>query len=144
MRGKHNRVEDLADDIAKALELANDDTMTISLWDNWEMEQAVSYEAFGVYPEKYPLRWFAIRLIELLTEPQRTFNLHGKAKQILDWFERSSDGLETYARDVPELNIDDKLEFAIAALQTAAHADEVAEDYAIIGSELSTDRVSAF
>ena len=144
VRGKHNRVEDLADDIAKALELANDDTMTISLWDNWEMEQAVSYEAFGVYPEKYPLRWFAIRLIELLTEPQRTFNLHGKAKQILDWFERSSDGLETYVRDVPELNIDDKLEFAIAALQTAAHADEVAEDYAIIGSELSTDRVSAF
>ena len=144
VRGKHNRVEDLADDIAKALELANDDTMTISLWDNWEMEQAVSYEAFGVYPEKYPLRWFAIRLIELLTEPQRTFNLHGKAKQILDWFEISSDGLETYVRDVPELNIDDKLEFAIAALQTAAHADEVAEDYAIIGSELSTDRVSAF
>ena len=144
VRGKHNRVEDLADDIAKALELANDDTMTISLWDNWEMEHAVSYEDFGVYPEKYPLRWFAIRLIELLTEPQRTFNLHGKAKQILDWFERSSDGLETYVRDVPELNIDDKLEFAIAALQTAAHADEVAEDYAIIGSELSTDRVSAF
>ena len=143
VRGKHNRVEDLADDIAKALELADDDTMTSLLWDNWEMESAISYEAFGLYPEKYPLRWFAIRLIELLTESQRTFNLHGKARQILDWFERTSDGLEAFLLDVP-VNIDDQLEFAMAALQTAVHADEVAEDNSIIGSELSTDRVSAF
>lgn len=76
VRGKHDHVESLADDIAGALTKANDDTIAITLWDNWEMEQAVSDEGFVLYPERYPLTWFAIRFIELSTEPRQGLDLH--------------------------------------------------------------------
>ena len=144
VRGKHSRVENLADDIARALTIANDDSKGFTLWDDWEMEQAVSDEAFVLYPERYPLTWFAVRLIELSTEPQQGLNLHGKANQIKDWFEKNSEGLEASIQDAPEQSVNERREFAIAALKAAEHMDEVAEDYAIIGRDLSLGRVSAY
>ena len=143
VRGKHSRAESLADDIAKALIIANDDSKGFALWDRWDMEQVKSYEGYRAYPEKYPLTWFAVRLIELSTELQQGLNLHGKANQIKDWFERESEGLETYALAAPEKSEQERRELATAALKSATYADEVAEDYAIIGRDLSFGRVSA-
>ena len=144
VRGKHNRVESLADDIAMAMTIANDDSKGFTLWDEWDMEQGKSYEAYLSYPARFPLSWFAIRLIELSSEPQRALNLQGKAKEIHDWFERNSEGLETAVQDAPEQSVEERRELATAALTTALHTDEVARDHAIIARNLSPARLLAF
>lgn len=55
-----------------------------------------------------------------------------------------SEGLETFVQDAPEQSVSERRELANAALNTATHTDEVAEDYAIIGRGLSLERVAAF
>ena len=76
VRGKHVRLENLANDLAQAL--AREEVREKSLWSDWEMEGALNFETRGVYPERYPLTWFAIRLMELAAEPLTAIDLHGQ------------------------------------------------------------------
>ena len=142
VRVKHEHAEHLADDIARAL--AHDSMRDHILWRNWEMEPAESFQTISLRLEKYPLTWFAIRLLELSSEPLQPLNLQGQAQRILNWFETNSEGLEAYVRETPNLTNEAMRQNAIAALRAAVSADEETEDYAIIDSELSADRVSTF
>ena len=144
VRGKHSRVEILADDIARAMTIANYDSKGFTLWDEWDMEQAKSFEGYWSYPERYPLTWFAVRLIELSAGSQQGLNLHGKAKQIKDWFERNAEGLESAVQDSPGQSVEERRELATAALKTAVDTDDTAQDYDIISRDLSQGRLSAF
>ena len=142
VREKHDRAEILADDIAQALK--GDSMSGHALWRYWETEDVESFQSVPLRLEKYPLTWFAIRLVELSTEPLELLNLHGQAQRSLNWFETNSGGLETYIRRTPHINIAEMRQNAIDALHDAVNADEVSEDLAIIGSDLSQERTSDF
>ena len=142
IRDKHVRVEELGDDIAQAF--ARDDVRDLFQWSDWEMEGAENLEFRHVFPQKYPLTWFAIRLIELATEPLPTLDLHGNAQRILEWFKNNSSGLQANVSGLPEPTFEERCKFAMEALRTAVQKDEVAEDYEIIRYNLSEERVAAF
>ena len=95
-------------------------------------------------PEKYPLTWFTIRLMELTTEPMQQLNLRGGAQQSLNWFRTNSEASETYVLRPPDLTIELMRQNAIGALHDAMHTDQLSEDFAIIGSDLSAERMLAF
>ena len=141
-RGKHNRAQEAADDIAQAL--AHDNIRGNTLWRNWEMEGVGNFQTVSLRPEKYPLMWFAIRVIELSTEPLQSLNLRGQAQRILGWFETNSSEIEAHVAGNPDLTFEARREFATTTLRAAVYADEIAEDYAIIESELSACKVSKF
>ena len=142
MRGKHVRLENLANDLAQAL--AREEVREKSLWSDWEMESALNFETRGVYPERYPLTWFAIRLMELAAEPLTAIDLHGHAQRVLEWFNANSERLATYVRGISAQRIEEGQRLATDALLGAVRRDEIAEDLEIIRRELSADRVSAF
>ena len=142
VRGKHVRLENLASDLAQAL--AREEVQEKPLWSDWEMEGALNFETRGVYPERYPLTWFAIRLMELAAEPLTAMDLHGHAQRVLEWFKANSERLATYVRGISAQRIEEGQRLATDALLGAVHRDEIAEDLEIIRRELSADRVSAF
>ena len=142
VRGKYVSAETLAADIAHALNW--DGTSAVNQWLEWEMEDADDFEVQSVSPENYPLTWFAVRLMELSTESLQTLDLHGSAQRVLGWFRENSRRLESQLGDTPAPAIEERREFAIAALEGAVRNDEVVEDYEIIGYDLSEERVSAF
>ena len=142
VRGQYALPQQLADDIPQML--ARGDNWNGNQWLGWEMEDTLSGEVQSVNPDKFPLTSFSVRLVELTTEPILTLNLHTRAKQVLDWFETNSARLESYVRTTPPLSFEEQLDLATEALRAAVHTDEVAEDFEIIGWELSVDRTSAF
>ena len=142
VRGEHVRAEKLADDIAQVL--AHDNAWEGKLWSEWDTEDADNFEARSVYPQKYPLTWFAIRLIELSTGPIQTLDLHGNARRVLDWFTANPAELATHVRDLPAPTVEERRNLATDALRLAVRRDEMAEDYEIIRYDLSAEKVSAF
>ena len=126
VRGKHTNLEELANDIVRAVVCF--ESWKQSLWLKWEMEGAEIGEPRRATPERYPLTWFAVRLMELFKEPNQTLDLQGSARLILPWFETNSAGLAAHVRDVPPHAIEERREFATAALRVAAHQEGVEED----------------
>ena len=55
-------------------------------------------EAYSVNAEQYPLTFFSIRLMELLSEPSTTLDLHRMATRIRDWFAANSNGLKGFVQ----------------------------------------------
>ncbi len=131
----------MADDLAAAL--ARDDYSPFSMWGEWEREGAEPYQVISILPERYPLMFCTLRLMELSSETMPTFDLRGRAKRVLDWFVKNSEFVGAYVRAELDLTLEQRSEFVTEALRSAVRRDEVAEDYEIIGRELSTDRVSA-
>ena len=141
-RGVFGRVEIIAGDLPRALERGRGPGF--SLWHDWDIEDGEPNRTISMSPEKYPLAFFSLRLIELSSESMPDFDLQGRAKQAFEWFNRN---LEWDARLI-HIELDPTLEqrqaFAIEALRSAVRRDEISEDYEIIGRVLSVDRVPAF
>ena len=136
-------LETLSDDLAPALLYG--DSPGFSLWEEWEWETegALPYQTISISTERYPLLFFALRLMELSSDATAALDLHGRAQRALDWFINNSEWVRPYVRVEFDLTLDQCREFATEALQSAVRRDGVAEDYEIIGRELSETRVSA-
>ena len=132
----------LSDDLASAL--LYDDNSRQNLWQDWEMESAEPYQTIGISSERYPLVFFALRLLELSSDAMPLLDLHGRAQRTLDWFMDNSDRVGQYVRSELDPTLEQRREFATEALRSAVRRDEIAEDYQIIGRELSVTRVAAF
>ena len=139
---KYNRPQQLADDIAAAL--TQEDRRNLFLWLDWEGEGAQAFESRSVDPDRYPLSFFSVRLLELATKPMLDLDLHGTAQQVLDWFTANSEDLEGHVRDDPNTSAEDRRERVIGVLNDAVRRDEVAEDEDIIRRKLSPERIAAF
>ena len=140
-RDRYARPQQLADDIAEAL--TQEDHRSLFLWLDWEGEGAQSFEVRSVDPQRYPLTFFSVRLLELATGPMRDLDLHGCAKQALDWFAANSEDLERDVRTDPGGSLERRGGLAIGALRDAVRRDEVAEDENIIRRKLSPERIAA-
>lgn len=140
--GNYSGPEQLAKDLAEAL--SQEERTSFSLWSEWEMEGAKGLEAPIIQPERYPLTFFCVGLLELAADPMPTLNLHGRARHVLDWFEDNADRLERHVTFSPDYAFDKRREFALGALHAAVQRDQVAEDLEIAGWTLSEDKVRAF
>ena len=142
VRGQYSQPEQLANDISQAI--TPDYLWGIRLWSEWDFEGSLPREVRQEHPEQYPLKSFAVRLIELSKEPIQTLGLRGNAQQVLDWFQTNSDGLTAHVRHVPDSTFEERRKLATDALRAAVRMDEAAHDYQIIGYKLSEGKVSAF
>ena len=159
-REQYTSINTLARDTSQAL--MREDGSGWPLWSEWEREKAVPGEAYSVNAEQYPLAFFGIRLMELLTEPSTTLDLKGRATRIRDWFAANGERLKGFVRteQAPTLEqratseadpilqagptVDERHEFATETIRLAVIRDGTAEEYDIIQRELSEERVSAF
>ena len=132
----------LADDIAQALQL--EIRSQASQWSEWEWEGAEPGVAQMQSPERYPLTFFAIRLMELSSDAMPALDLHGTASQVLNWFESNADRLLPFVADQPGTSRQQLREWAAGALKAAVRTDETAEENRIISSKLSLDRIAKF
>ena len=132
----------LTADIVPAL--SYDDKQYFTLWQDWETESAEPYEAISISTERYPLMFFALRLLELASDAMPSLDLRGKSQQILDWFSGNAESIEHYVDAGPTLTLEQRRTFAEEALLAAVRSDEIVEDYEIIGRNISAARVSAF
>ena len=159
-REQYTSINTLARDTSQAL--TREDGSGWPLWSEWEREKAVPGEAYSVNAEQYPLAFFGIRLMELLSEPSTTLDLHGRATLIRDWFAANSERLKGFVRteQAPTLEqgatteadptlqaeptVNERHEFATEAIRLAVIRDGIAEEHDIIQRELSEERVFAF
>ena len=99
-------------------------------------------QSFIISPERYPLTLFTLRLIELSADTMPSVELQGKSRQVLDWFRNHARSIDGYVRADPTLTLQQRRELAEVALKAAVRSAEIAEDYTIISSEISSGRVS--
>ena len=95
-------------------------------------------------PERYPLNFFGLRLLEICRDHGPDLDLHGTAQQVLNWFENNSGQLEQLVEVDPDTTFEQRREHALSSLRAAVRKDEVAEDYEIIRRRLSEERVANF
>ena len=143
VRSQYSRFEELGDDIVTALTGPRRFGIS-SQWHDWEMRDGPPGQAIMVSPERYPLTFFAVRLMELIDDDTRTLNLRGHARQTLDWFLANAEQLEPFVQDTPPVNARQKRENVIAVLHNAVRIDDAEDDNRIIVRELSNDKVAAF
>ena len=132
----------LANDISAALTFQPG--MALSQWGEWELEDAPDGEAVSVSTDKYPLTFFAIRIMELLDGPNANLNLQGDAQRILDWFLENAERLQHLALVGPDTTVDRRRELATNALHEAVRRDQLEEDYETIRREISEEKVAEF
>ena len=140
-RSEYVRLEQLTGDIARAITPGIDDTFS---WSHWEMEGPSSHTVRAVYPERYPLTFFSVRLLELVTDPMPDLDLHGSAQHVLDWFTTNSEPLLQHVGTDPGTGIARRRELALDALRHAVRKDEATRDWDIVGRELNGNRISDF
>ena len=136
-----SRSDRLADDTAQAL--LRHDRVENTQWSAWEWERAEPGKVQTLDRERYPLTFFAVRLVELSSKNMPALNLRGSAKMVLEWFVANSDHLQAYA-SVEPTSIKERIALVTRALQDAVKLDEVTEDYRVIDSEISAERISDF
>ena len=141
-RGILGRVEHLAGDIAQALR--REDQSQASQWSEWEWEGAEPGIVQRMSAERYPLTFFAVRLMELSSDAMPVIDLQGTANEVLSWFESNADRLLPFVSDQPDATREHRREWAAGVLRAAVKRDEIAEDNRIIASELSPERVAGF
>ena len=103
-------------DAAQALLRANE--VRNSQWSEWEWEGAEPGKAHMLNPERYPLTFLTVRLMELSSENMAALNLRGNAKRVLGWFEANSGRLQAYANLEPAV-VNERIDLAKNALQNA-------------------------
>ena len=135
-------LEPMANDLAAAL--ADDSHSHLSMWAEWEYENAEPYQTISILTERYPLTFVTLRLLELSSDQMPSFDLHGRAQRTLDWFIDNWESVGVFVRDEPDLTLEQRREFTTEALRTAVHKDEASEDCDVIGRELSASKVSTF
>ena len=141
-RGTFGGVQHLGGDIAEALR--REDQSQTSQWSEWEWEGAEPGIVQRMSAERYPLTFFAVRLMELSSDAMPVVDLHGTANQVLSWFESNADRLLAFVSDQPDSTPEQRREWATGVLRAAVKRDEIAEDDRIIASELSPERVAGF
>ena len=141
-RNQYIRFQQLGDDLVTAMTGQRRFGIS-SQWHDWEMRDGPPGQAVLVSPERYPLTFFAVRLMELI-DGAPILNLRGYARQTLDWFLTNAEGLEPFVQDIPPVNARQRRENAIAVLRNAVRVDDAEDDARIIVRELSNDKVDAF
>ena len=139
-RRSHADLGQMADDLVAALSYDDDENFTI--WQEWETEHARPYHTMNILSERYPLMFFVLRLMELASDSMRSVGLHGRSQRVLDWFTNNVDSIGHFVHADLDFTLGQRRECAREALLTAVREDQVAEDYEIIGRELSEERVS--
>ena len=92
-RSEYLSIERLTADIARAITLKNDDTFS---WSDWATPRPTARLLTPpVSPERYPLRFFSVRLLELAVDPMPPLDLHGHAQHVLDSFTQNEDTLRS-------------------------------------------------
>ena len=141
-RGVYGEADRLADDAACAIAHGMEDTFS---WRGWELEGIENEMAMRpVYPQRYPLAFFSLRLLELAGEPLPEIDLRGEAQRALDWFTENAESLEPYVRAGPDADMGTRREAALDALRAAAYLDEAARDEDAIRRPLGGDAVATF
>ena len=135
-REQYPNTEELANDIAQAI--STQDRREKQLWSKWEMEDAPQ----GT--EQYPLAFFAIRLMELVTTRYGTLDLRSTATKVLEWFSSNSERMQPLVHIDPEATVEERRNLAIEALRQAILGDKITEEYDMIQRDLSPERVSGF
>ena len=141
-RQANSQLERLADDVGQAL--VRDESQRFFSWEEWEMEGAPRHQPTRVVMEQYPWLFFALRLMELSSEPLPTLDLHGRAQRTLEWFLNNAESVEAFVQAEPEPALEQRREFATESLRSAVRRDEITEDYEIIARGLSETRITAF
>ena len=131
----------LGDSLARALSRIENQGMTI--WNDWEMEGARSGETRSVHPDRYPLAFFTVQLLESVTV-QLVLNLHGFGDKAKRWFEENSSQFERHVTAGDPDWLDSRREAANCALQRAVVQDRIDEDTRILSWEISSERAAAF
>ena len=139
-RRSYADLEQMAEDLVAAL--AHDDDKNFSIWQEWEAESARPYRTMSIVSERYPLMFFALRLLELTSDSMPSFGLQGRSQRVLDWFTNNVGSIEHYVQTDLAPTLQERRELARRALLAAVREDEIAEDYEIIGREISSVRVS--
>ena len=132
----------LASDISVALMIQPGSAF--SQWADWELEDAPNGEPVAVSTEKYPLTFFAVRIMELLEGPNANLNLRGDAQRILAWFLANAERWQHVVQLSPGTTIERQHQLAETALREAVRRDELEEDDETIRREISADRVAEF
>lgn len=149
----------LTDDLSQALR--SDERMARSQWSEWEWEgvRAGRGRAMRMIPERYPLTFFAVRFMELVTEETPTPNLRGNARKIAEWFTTNSgrlldsvqpetdltvQSIDSNLQPGPDLTLERRRELSAELLTSAVGQDIAQEENEIIQSGLSKDRISKF
>ena len=140
VRRSHADLGQMVDDLVAAL--LYDDDQDFSIWQEWETELARPLQTMSILSERYPLMFFVLRLMDLASDSMRSVNLCGRSQRVLDWFTNNVGSIEHFVHADLGPTLQERREFAEGALLDAVHEDEVAEDYEIIGRELSAARVS--
>ena len=134
----------LADDLAHAIQ-SRERSNNFSQWTEWDRQDSGQETGIvSVSPEKYPLTFFAIRMMEIVTDTKPSINLHGESQRALDWFVNNSEQLKQHVAEDPETTIQQRQELVIEALKEAVVNDSIQEDLNIISWDLSEERVSDF
>ena len=134
----------LADDLAYAIQ-SRERSTSFSQWTEWDRQDSGQETGLiSVSPEKYPFTFFAIRMMEIVTDPKPTINLHGESQQTLDWFTNNSERLERHVTEGPGITIRRRRELVVETLEEAVINDSIQEDLNIIGWDLSKERMSDF
>ena len=134
----------LADDLAYAIQ-SRERSTSFSQWTEWDRQDSGQETGLiSVSPEKYPFTFFAIRMMEIVTDPKPTINLHGESQRTLDWFTNNSERLERHVAEGPGITIQRRRELVVETLEEAVINDSIQEDLNIIGWNLSEERMSDF
>ena len=134
----------LADDLAYAIQ-SRERSTSFSQWTEWDRQDSGQETGLiSVSPEKYPLTFFAIRMMEIVSDPKLTINLHGESQRTLDWFTNNSERLERHVAEGPGIRIQRRRELVVETLEEAVINDSIQEDLNIIGWDLSEERMSDF
>ena len=143
-RGEYTTLSRLAGDIRMALN--SELQLGLPLRSEQEMQHPQTPGQFLVadHSEKYVQTFFAIRIMDLANEPMPSLNLHGSAKQVLDWFLANSELLDHFVEENPNLTFGHRREIAIETLQGAVRNDELAEEKEIIECDISSAKIAAF
>ena len=141
-REAYGRGERLADDAVQAL--LRDDNVWATQWWDWESEGAEPGVARIINPERFPLTFFVVRLMDLSSNTMAALNLHGSANRVLGCFETNAERLLPFVSEIPTATKEERRGWAAGALRASVRADETAEDDRIISSNLNAERVSLF
>ena len=146
-RREYPSIAALARDVARVFDPRN--PVSSNLWTNWEYEGAPPAVVRAIHAERYPLTFFAVRLLELSKSIDDSLYLHGNATRVLEWFTENGAHLEQQISANPpgvssEPTFGDRYQNAVATLQLAVRRDEISELRDIVDRELNSARIEDF
>ena len=134
----------LADYLAYAIQ-SRDRSAYFSQWTEWDRQDSgQEMGLISVAPEKYPFTFFAIRMMEIVTEAKPHIDLRGESKRTLDWFNNNSQRLVRHVGEDARITVQRRRELVAEMLEEAIINDSIQEDLNIVGWNLSEERISDF